>query len=231
MKTAFALIREVVGLTSPEAALYLGVSLDTVKSWNSGRNTVPLGVMEQMKDLWEKLLAMAENTIEAIDGMLEQYNSPPTYLEYGIPESDAEAQEVTGLPTVSTVERLAGIIAAETEIDIKIVQRGSTIGSQQAIYARILGESSVTEKERTITEVLALAKRLGYHTHKQFDDNWIVYVPAFAVRSNPPEQPRIKAWADTTDPHPQTIIWPLNGGVVTYIAPLELLDDPSVHRS
>ena len=47
MTTAFALLCQVCGLSTREAAAFLGTRHDTVKSWSSGRNPTPAGIIEK----------------------------------------------------------------------------------------------------------------------------------------------------------------------------------------
>jgi hypothetical protein len=49
--TFFASLIRRLGLSQSEATHYLGVRLDTVKSWSSGRNGVPDGVLSQLHAL------------------------------------------------------------------------------------------------------------------------------------------------------------------------------------
>jgi hypothetical protein len=49
--TFFAALIRRLGLSQSEAAAFLGVRLDTVKSWSAGRNGVPPGVFETLHAL------------------------------------------------------------------------------------------------------------------------------------------------------------------------------------
>ncbi len=51
MKTLYAACLSRLGLSQSEATALHGVRLDTVKSWSSGRNPVPQGAWDQLRDL------------------------------------------------------------------------------------------------------------------------------------------------------------------------------------
>lgn len=53
--TTFSAALALCGLTQTTAADYLGVRLDTLKSWSSGRNPVPQGVWQMLADLWARI--------------------------------------------------------------------------------------------------------------------------------------------------------------------------------
>ena len=53
--TTFSAAIRLCGLSQSEAAEFLGVRLDTVKSWSAGRNRVPHGVWQMLADLWRRI--------------------------------------------------------------------------------------------------------------------------------------------------------------------------------
>jgi hypothetical protein len=63
--TLFASILAGLGLSQSEAAAYLKVRLDTVKSWGAGRNRAPDGVWEQLHALADRQDEMAEQIFVA----------------------------------------------------------------------------------------------------------------------------------------------------------------------
>lgn len=67
MTTLFASALKVCGLSHTEAADYLSARLDTVKSWASGRRTVPDGVWDQLRGLYAQQIDAAEQALELID--------------------------------------------------------------------------------------------------------------------------------------------------------------------
>jgi len=64
------------GLSQSEAAAYLDVSIDTVKSWCSDRRPVPKGVWEMLADLFQRIQDAADF---AADHMAENGIDPSAY--------------------------------------------------------------------------------------------------------------------------------------------------------
>jgi len=65
--TLYSAALHLVGLSHSEAADLHGVRLDTVKSWSSGRNGVPQGVWDDLRDLYETQQAAIDAALETID--------------------------------------------------------------------------------------------------------------------------------------------------------------------
>jgi transcriptional regulator with XRE-family HTH domain len=63
------------GLSQREAAEYLDVSLDTIKSWCSGRRPVPPGI-------WGEILALHNQVQAAIDELLKRHEAVDFDHEY-----------------------------------------------------------------------------------------------------------------------------------------------------
>lgn len=59
--TTFASVIRLCGLSQREAADFLGVRLDTVTAWSSGRRPVPPGVWDMLADLWRRIEDAADN--------------------------------------------------------------------------------------------------------------------------------------------------------------------------
>ena len=57
----------ICGLSQKQAADYLGVSLQTVKHWSSGRNNVPGGVWEMLSDLYTRIEDAADSASVKLD--------------------------------------------------------------------------------------------------------------------------------------------------------------------
>lgn len=64
--SAFKQALAICGLTQSEAADFLNVRLDTVKSWSSGRNPVPDGVWQQLGEIYDRMDESADNAVELI---------------------------------------------------------------------------------------------------------------------------------------------------------------------
>jgi hypothetical protein len=129
MTTLIALLLDRCGLSIREAAIFLNVREDTVKSWRSGRNPTPLAVVIELRGLYLKIGRAAREAIAAID------EAPAgAEIELGIAVDDHEAQAL-GLPCVGAHAAVLGLIAASTARPMRIVPRGSTIASAAAADA------------------------------------------------------------------------------------------------
>lgn len=135
----FALLRGLVGLTAIDAAEFFQVDVDTVDSWESS-NPAPSSVIENLKTLWEKILDIADKSLNAIDELTENLGRVEK-IEWGLPTSNLEAQEVLGLPSIGCAQRIGALVSIECEHPINFVQRGSTTASRQAIKARLSTEA------------------------------------------------------------------------------------------
>lgn len=69
--TTFKSAIGICGLSQSEAADFLDVSLDTVKSWCSGRANPPRGVWQMLASLFEQMQDAADGAAEvmALDGI------------------------------------------------------------------------------------------------------------------------------------------------------------------
>lgn len=107
--TPFKLLCDRCGLSQREAADFLGARLDTVKSWASGRNRAPEGVITQLRGLFA--------TIERAAGELvaEVLKQRPTELGLFLARTDDEAR-ARGWPCVGAMAAALGIAAARTSL-------------------------------------------------------------------------------------------------------------------
>lgn len=126
--TLFSSILKLSGLSIREAADFLSVRPDTVKSWSAGRNPVPSGVMDQMHNLLAKQEQAAS---EIIDLWNEQGRAQQ--IEVGYASDNYEAQSL-GWPSVgaqmAAYARMWEMIHGEC--DIILSPKGSTIGTAAA---------------------------------------------------------------------------------------------------
>lgn len=65
--TAFKSSLSVCGLSQSEAAEFLEVGIDTVKSWCSGRANPPLGVWTLLASLFEQVQDAADGAADVMD--------------------------------------------------------------------------------------------------------------------------------------------------------------------
>lgn len=61
MKTTFSAALQICGLSQSQAAEFLGVRPDTVKSWGAGRNPPPAGVWDMLADLYARIEMAADD--------------------------------------------------------------------------------------------------------------------------------------------------------------------------
>lgn len=129
--TPFALLLQLCGLSHREGGDFLDVRPDTVKSWSAGRNRVPAGVIEQLRDLARALDRTAERAVETILA-----ETPETAdIEIGYPTDDYEARAL-GLPCVGAWSAMAARVIAAIDRPVRLVPRGSTPATAAAIEAR-----------------------------------------------------------------------------------------------
>jgi hypothetical protein len=130
--TLFASILDGLGLSQSEAADFLGVRLDTVKNWSSGRRPTPDGVWPDLHKLARQQIKAAEAAVKLAAKIL-----PETEIELGLANDDAEAQAL-GWPCVGA--QMAAFRRAWEMLGpdavVKIIPRGSTESSRAAIKAR-----------------------------------------------------------------------------------------------
>lgn len=94
MTTLFSALLQGLGLSQREAAAFLEVRPDTVRSWSAGRRAVPDDAWRSLRGLADK---QAETALEAYD--LWEAQGEPEQVEFLIAANDAEAQE-RGWPCV-----------------------------------------------------------------------------------------------------------------------------------
>ncbi len=120
MITAFALLLDRCGLSIREAADYLSVRPDTVKSWSAGRNPAPAGAVAELRSLYQKIDRAARQALAEMAQAPEGID-----IEIGIAADDHEAG-LLGLPCVGAHAALLGLIVAGSSCAVRIVPRGST---------------------------------------------------------------------------------------------------------
>lgn len=128
--TPFALLCGVCGLSHREAATFLGVRPDTVKSWSAGRNRTPDGVLAALRDLAHRIDRAAGEALALI-----AEHRPPE-VELGYAADDAEAQSL-GWPCVGAQAAAFGRIVAGLPdgVRVELVPRGSSVGTAAAADA------------------------------------------------------------------------------------------------
>lgn len=73
MRTTFSAAIAICGLSQQEAADYLDVRLDTVKSWSAGRNPPPEGAWQMLSDLYRRIEDAADYASAQIEpGLMDR---------------------------------------------------------------------------------------------------------------------------------------------------------------
>ena len=120
--TLIATILRGCGLSQREAADFLGVRLDTLKSWSAGRNPTPQGALDQLHELATRQEQVASEAVE-----IWQEQGEPSQIEIGIASDDHEAQSL-GWPCVGAHAAVARRVweILPQGVAVRIVPRGST---------------------------------------------------------------------------------------------------------
>lgn len=131
--TLFPEILRGVGFSQADAARYLDVSLNTIKSWGAGRNPVPPGVFKELSNLAECEENAAINFINHLEEMAKQPEGWPETIEFGLASDDAEAQ-ILGWPCVGAHRAVARRVweMLPTNTLLTLVPRGSTVATAAA---------------------------------------------------------------------------------------------------
>lgn len=133
MTTTFTLLAGACGLSHREAAAFLDVRIDTVKSWSAGRNPVPAGVVAQLADLAQRIIAAADEAAEHTRELIGDGDAPEA-IELGVASDDHEARTL-GWPCAGAHKAVIGWTAAHLIADghaVEILPRGTTIASAGA---------------------------------------------------------------------------------------------------
>lgn len=147
------LLIDICGLSQREAAEFLSVHIDTVKSWYRARpNTARAGVIDELRALHAAQRRAAANMIRAIRAA-ERENGPLGKYEVGLAADDAEARS-RGWPCVGAMRQAIGLAAARLgSVRIVIVPRGTTPATALAIMAIMAIEAGQTmNTPRTIPQ-------------------------------------------------------------------------------
>ncbi len=115
MITPFALLLARCGLSHREAASALGVRLDTVKSWASGRNGTPPAVLEELRTLYARIVRAAAEMLALI---AEQ---APDEVDLMLAPDDVTARE-RGWPAVGAQAAMLGVVVAQCRRPMRIVE-------------------------------------------------------------------------------------------------------------
>lgn len=127
--TLFSAALRLCGLSHREAAVFFGVRPDTVKSWSAGRNSVPNGVLDGLRDLALRIDRAASRSAAMYADRAER----PDTVEIGIATSDDEARSL-GWPCVGAQMAMAARLWSllPDDVTVRLVPRGSTAAAAAA---------------------------------------------------------------------------------------------------
>lgn len=131
--TPFAVLCGLAGLSHREAGDFLGVRLDTVKSWSAGRNRTAPGAVDELRALIARQTKAADEAVAHI-ARLSKSHGTPDEIEIGFPADDHEARAL-GWPCVGAWAAMAARVLAASDAPIRLVPRGSTAGTAAAADA------------------------------------------------------------------------------------------------
>ena len=129
----YSILGAYAGLSHREASDFHKVRLDTVKSWSSGRNRAPQRAIQELIDLISRQERLAEAALLKIHALAVENGAPET-IELGYPADDYEAQTL-GWPCVGAWKAMAARVVSSSPVAVKLVPRGSTIGTAAAADA------------------------------------------------------------------------------------------------
>lgn len=108
--TSFTLLIDRCGLSLREAAEFLCVRPDTVKSWSSGRNPAPAAVLGELRALYAMIERAAGELIEQAETLVKKHGDAAE-IALEIAANDGEARK-RGWPCVAAQRAAYGIAVA-----------------------------------------------------------------------------------------------------------------------
>jgi hypothetical protein len=136
MTTLFDLLAQACGLSQREAADFLRVRLDTIKSWASGRRQAPQDALAELATLANRIDTAAAEALAQIERMAAQHGIP-SEIDLGVAADDAEAQSI-GWPCVGAQCASLGLVVArgtKRGYRFRVSPRGSTVATAAALYS------------------------------------------------------------------------------------------------
>ena len=109
--STFKYALSICGLSQQEAADFLEVRLDTVKSWSAGRNAPPRGVWEHLASLYRQM----ENAADGAAGAMELGGIDPR--AYNSLEADTVGDELPTEGSRYAAGAMALLLTIAEEID------------------------------------------------------------------------------------------------------------------
>lgn len=116
--TPIALIIQACGLSHREAAEFLDVRIDTVKSWSAGRNPTPEGAIDSLRDLHKKIERAAAEQIALIEDLALKHGSPDI-VDLALSSDDTGARR-RGWPCVGAQAAAYAIVVSRSTGQFRI---------------------------------------------------------------------------------------------------------------
>ncbi|UFX41775.1 helix-turn-helix domain-containing protein [Bradyrhizobium sp. 41S5] len=128
--SVYDLMRQRCGLSQTEAAEFQGVRLDTVKSWCSGRRPAPARAVDELRDLYRRILEAGASYAAQLErrGPHVAEDGSARYL-VGEPRDDQDAI-VQGWPNKAACLAALGVAIAALPVDAapELVPHDKTTG-------------------------------------------------------------------------------------------------------
>jgi len=123
--TPFAVLAERCGLSQREAAEFLKVRIDTVKSWCAGRNVAKSAVLAELRGLYANIQAAADKLAQDNGRLLElqrERGVEPRGIVFGLAETDDVARAF-GFPSQGPYVAAIGLALLRLPDDVAIVMQ------------------------------------------------------------------------------------------------------------
>ena len=126
--TPFAVLAERCGLSQREAAEFLKVRIDTIKSWCAGRNVAKPAVLAELRELYAKIQAAADKLAQDNERLLEQQrerNIRQRGIVFGLAETDDVARAY-GFPSQGPYMAAIGLAVLRLPDDVAIAMESQS---------------------------------------------------------------------------------------------------------
>ena len=123
--TPFAVLAERCGLSQREAAEFLKVRIDTIKSWCAGRNVAKPTVLAELRGLYASIQAAADKLAQDNERLLERQRERGVEqrgIVFGLAETDDVARAF-GFPSQGPYVAAIGLALLRVPDDVAIVMQ------------------------------------------------------------------------------------------------------------
>jgi len=120
--TPFAVLTERCGLSQREAAEFLKVRIDTVKSWSAGRNVAKPEVLAELRSLYANIQAASEELAQNVTKLLARQSElgiKQHAIGFGVAETDDVARAF-GFPSLGPYMAAIGLVLMRLSDDVVI---------------------------------------------------------------------------------------------------------------